>query len=76
MCVGYEFLLLPNKMPTKTSNREMSVVSCFLCFSWNFDTAYTKSTKSDLTENSMTLYSFIKYSQMLLLWEKTHDISP
>ena len=50
MCVGYELLLLPNKMPTKTPNREMSVDSCFLCSSLNFDTAYTKSTKFDLTE--------------------------
>ena len=33
MCAGYELLLLPNKMPRKTPNREMSVDSCFLCFS-------------------------------------------
>ena len=45
-----ELLLLPNKKPTKTPNREMSVVSCFLCFSWNFDTAYTRPTKFDFTE--------------------------
>ena len=29
MCVGYELLLLPNKMPTKTPIREMSVNSAF-----------------------------------------------
>ena len=50
MCVGYEFLLLPNKMPTKTPNCDMSVDSCFLCFSFNFDAAYAKSAKFDLAE--------------------------
>ena len=72
MCVGYELLLLPNIMPTKTPNREMSVNSCFrehlILHIQNLQ-------NSILLKNSMTLYSFIKYSQMLLLCVKTHDIA-
>ena len=72
MCVGYEFLLLPNKIPTKKTNRKMSVDSCsretLILHIQNLQ-------NSILLKNSMTLYSFIKYSQMLLLCVKTHDIS-
>ena len=72
MCVGYEFLLLPNKMPTKTPNREMSV---FSASRENLILNIQNLQNSILLKNSMTLYSFIKNSQMLLLCVKTHDIS-
>ena len=70
MCVGYAFLLLPNKMPTKTAKCQWTPV-----FSASRETLILHIQNSILLKNSMTLYSFIKYSQMLLLCVKTHDIS-
>ena len=74
MCVEYELLLLPNKMPTKTPTREMSVDSAFsACETMILHKQNLQN--SILLKNSMTLYSFFKYSQMLLLCVKTHDIA-
>ena len=75
MCVGYEVLLLPNKMTTKTTNREMSVDSAFSASRETLILHIQNLQNSILLKNSMTLYSFIKYSQMLLLCVKTHDIA-
>ena len=75
MCVGYELLLLPNKMQTKTPNREMSVDSAFSASRDTLILHIQDLQYSILLKNSMTLYSFIKYSQMLLLCVKTHDIA-
>ena len=75
MCVGYERLLLPNKMPTKTPNREKSVDSAFSASRETLILHIQNLQNSILLKNSMTLYSIIKYSQMHLLCVKTHDIA-
>ena len=75
MCVGYELLMLPNKMPTKTPNREMSVDSAFAASCETLILHIQHLQNSISLKKSMTLYSFIKYSQMLLLSVKTHDIA-
>ena len=56
MCVGYEFLLLPNKMPTKTPNREMSVDSCFSASRETLILHIQNLQNSILMKNSMTLF--------------------
>ena len=75
MCVGYELLLLPNKMPTK--NKQTAKCLWSLVFSACREALILHirdKQNSILLKNSMTLYSFIKYSQMLLLGVETHDI--